>query len=203
MKTITYLTVLQRAAERAGKPREAIPTTDALMLRGYLTDALRHYWEAHPWCCLVPALAAVALTGRVFSKAEGTVNEKGSILGVYSANPETTTRYRALSFTERDGAVWVDTSLASVYVEWQLPVTDLDAITVEATLNAQLLPAVLAPMLIHYAAGHLKRADLQYDAGNELIEYAETLLKQAIQREPPPPPWRVALRSNLGDRGTV
>lgn len=144
---------------------------------------------------IVPQGAASAEVGHtcVITKAE-----LGDVLGVYTANPRVTTRYRGVSFTEGDNTIWLDEGLALVFVEYMLPRIDLMSV-LDANLAATNLPAIFSNYLALRAAGHLLRSDSQFASGDEMLALGEAALVREIQRLPPAPAWRqVGLRRDFG-----
>src|SRR5438105_4551069 len=121
MKTVTYNDVLYRAAELAGRTRDKVPVSEAAMLRGFLAAELMEVWNVAAWPDLTENPEQVTVSDRSFSKREGAANEMGDILGVTTADPRTTTKFRNVSFEEGDGEVKIDAALSSVWVEWQTP----------------------------------------------------------------------------------
>lgn len=49
MKTVTYTSVLQKAAELTGRPYASLTVEEATMFRGFISTALRKAWEKFPW----------------------------------------------------------------------------------------------------------------------------------------------------------
>ena len=94
------------------------------------------------------------------------VVELGDILGIFTANPRTTTVFDELEWDEGNDIVRVTpldgyTSVpATVYVEYQLPTPDLLAIAA-GSLNTYELPFVLGAYLAHRGAAHLLTSDGQ------------------------------------------
>lgn len=188
MKTVTYAEILYQAAEAAGRTRDKIPTKEALMLQNFLATGLREIWNANfQWPELIPAITSTAAAAGSFSKNEGTANELGDILGVWTANPQTTTRYLALRFEERDGVVFLpDGGQTLVWVEYMLPCPNLTELSGQTLLDYT-LPARLRNYLAFSAAGNLLRSDGQIAHGNEMFDLAKRDLAIEAARVAPVP----------------
>lgn len=181
MRTCTYLDVLNLAGELAGRTRDKLPTAEATMLQGFLGIELLKVWNAAQWPFLIPAPQAVAVDGtRGFSKNEGTANEIGDVLGIYTADPTQTTKFRRVDWDEQDDRIVIAESLAQVYVEYVLPATDLVTIGAGA-LDATTLPLGFKAYLGMKAAGYLMNADVA-GSGNGWLALAETHLAGELNR---------------------
>ncbi len=185
MKTVLYYDVLYWAAELAGRPRDKVPPSEFTMLMGFVGTDLMNLWNAQPWPELIPDPVQVSPVNRQFAKNEGDDNEMGDILGVYTANPLITTRFRSLEFEEGDNAVRLAEAVAPVWVEYMLPAVDLTAATPE--LSGFPIPRRFAAYLKLRGAGHLLRADGQTAAGDEFLGLAESALRAEINRLVPVP----------------
>lgn len=72
MIAVLYSDVLNRAAETAGRTRDKLPVSEALMLQGFLAVELQKLWNQALWPELLPDPLAVGVSGnRQFSKNEG------------------------------------------------------------------------------------------------------------------------------------
>jgi hypothetical protein len=114
----------------------------------------------------------------------------GDILGVWTANPQATSRYQALRFEEQDGHVFLpDGGQASVWVEYMLPCPDLNAFNAatEPTLLAYKIPVRFRNFLAWTAAGHLCRADGQMAQGDEFLALGQSEIMVELRRLTPVP----------------
>lgn len=189
MRTKTYAQIKTLAADLAGRPRDKLPTSEAAMLRTFLAAELADLWEREAWPELCDHLEQITLDGNdCFSLREGDSDEIGRVLWIGDLNPLTNagpTRLR--DFTRLDDRVNVNTSLASVWVDWQTPAPDLmaSAYDVEATLNAYTLPErFYLPLAWRGAALLLAEEDPQRAATYRNAADTE-LLKQAARIKPP------------------
>lgn len=117
-----------------------------------------------------------------------TGGEIGDILGVWTADPRTTTRFRAIPYEEGDGIIQLFEDRDVAWVEYQVPPDDLMSVP-DADLDEWAIPERFANILAYQAAGSLLRADGKYEAGNEFIAMAERILAEQTQRLRPPRRW--------------
>lgn len=180
MKTTTYNDILYQAAEFAGRTRDKLPPSEAVMLQGFLATEIRDLWQgSYQWPELIPDIKAVVTTNGTFSKNEGDpANEMGDILGVWTNNPQTTTSYLGLRFNEQDDQVRIEDGGGTVYVEYMLPRPDL--MTVD-TGNYR-IPDRFRNFLAYMAAGNLVRADGQMAQGDELLAKAQSAITSELRR---------------------
>lgn len=120
-----------------------------------------------------------------------TGGEIGDILGVWTADPRATTRFRAIPWEEGDGVIQLFEDRTTAWVEYQAPPIDLLSVN-DADLDEYEIPERFANILAYQAAGSLLRADGKYDAGNEYMAIAERLLAEESQRLRPPRRWTTA-----------
>jgi hypothetical protein len=189
MKTTTYGDIKNLAAELTGRTRDNLPTQEAAMLLAFAAVELPTLWNLQCWPELNPAPLQVSVTSRLFSKNEGEEDEIGDVLGVFAANPGTTTRARAVGFSEIDGSVRIDESLGTVYVDYMLPAPDL--LEVESDELAEYeIPARFKMILAYLMAENLLRADGDLAGAGVFHGLAEARLNSEINRLPPAPWWR-------------
>lgn len=168
MNTITYNEMLYRAAEAAGRTRDKIPVSESTLLKSVFAHELRQIWTSYDWNQLIPEPLAVTVSDRKFANpytdAEAVETTFGDILGVYSANPRTSTKARPLDWYQSDGYIHIapdgqDVSEGgTVYVEYMLPPTDLLAVAAE-DLGTTEIPQFLANYLAERGAAQLLVAD--------------------------------------------
>lgn len=127
MKTVTYQQIKNLATELAGRTRDKLPTKEATMLRAFFAAELVDIWNREAWPELVPDFEAITVASGTFSKREGAANEMGDILCIYEqGSPQTTNQVTAVEdWVEADDEVRLVTQQSTVYVEYQLPPTDL------------------------------------------------------------------------------
>lgn len=157
-----------------------LPDSENLMLALTFANELPDLWNREAWPELCDNLEAMTLTNGVVTKREApTANPQGDILGVYTADPQSrTTGWQALDFVEGNSRIQVQTILDSVYVDWQLPPTELDDLTA-AELTAIELPVRFRLPLALLGAAALLDAE---DAGKAAAYRARCereLIKQA------------------------
>lgn len=70
MRTVEYQTILNHAAELAGRSRNKLPTEERAMLRGYLAAYLTTLWTAEAWPELM-VLEECAVANRQIDRREG------------------------------------------------------------------------------------------------------------------------------------
>jgi hypothetical protein len=109
----------------------------------------------------------------------------GDVLAVWSANPLTTTRYRAVEWDEGDNAIRIYEGLAQVWVEYMLPRPDLMSVAA-GSLPTYKLPARFSNYLALRAGGLLLNSDSQNAAGTVFLGLAESALAAEIRRTPIP-----------------
>ena len=203
MKTVTYEEIVNRACEAAGRGRSKLPAAESSLLRSALAIDLRRVWNGVDWPELIPDPAETAVTDGEFSKAEGTDDELGDILGIYSANPRSTTIYDEVGWDEGDGVVRVHNAddgsgYSTVWVESMLPCPDL---TVDAelglsggeTVDDYEMPARFAAWLAERGAAHLLTADGATVLAGVHFGLAESYLNAELERITRPP-WRDKLK---------
>jgi hypothetical protein len=182
MKTVTYNDIMFAAAEVAGRTRDKIPPSEAIMLQAFLATALRDIWQgAYQWPELIPAIVSVQTTNRVFSKQEGNAGEMGDILGVWTNNPQVTTSYVMCRFYEQNDAVQLEDGGGTVWVEYMLPRPDLMQVPANQ-LAAYAIPDRFRNYLVYVAAGNLVRADGQMAQGDEILALAQSEISTEIRR---------------------
>lgn len=120
-----------------------------------------------------------------------TGGEIGDILGIWTADPRATTRFRTIPWEEGDGQIQLFEDRATAWVEYQVPPIDLLTV-VDADLDEYDIPERFANILAYQAAGSLLRADGKFEAGNEYMLIAERLLAEESQRLRPPRRWNTA-----------
>jgi hypothetical protein len=114
--------------------------------------------------------------------------EIGDILGIWTADPRATTKFRGIPYEEGDGVIQLFEDRTTAWVEYQTPPPDLLSVE-DADLDDYEIPARFANILAYQAAGSLLRADGKYAAGNEYMVMAERLLAEESQRLKPPRRW--------------
>lgn len=189
MRTCTYIQIQNLAAELAGRTRDKLPPSEATMLLGFIAVELDQLWNSQAWPELNPDIEAITVTNRQFSKREGDADEIGDVLGIYSANPATTTRFRSVGFSEIDETVRIDESLASVYVDYLLPAPELLEVAA-AALDATEIPLRFKKILAFRAGAFLRGIDGQLEMAGSLLGVASSALADELRRLPPEPPWR-------------
>lgn len=191
MLSVPYSDVQNRAAELAGRTRDKLPVSEALILQQAAAVALEEIWNKAAWPELIPPLVNVAPTGTPigFSKNEGagaTGGEMGDILLLLTADPRATTQCRAVGFTEGDNIVYPTEQIASLFVEYVLPAPDLTDYT-----TAQLAAATVPKRFRNYVALHAAAHLLLPEGGDpRLMALAEAALQHQLNRLPPQPWWR-------------
>jgi len=117
-----------------------------------------------------------------------TGGEVGDILGIWTADPRATTRFRAIPYEEGDGVIQLFEDRETAWVEYQAPPPDLLSV-LDQDLDEYDIPERFANILSYQAAGSLLRADGKFEAGNEYMAMAERLLAEESQRLRPPRRW--------------
>ena len=198
MKTITYAEIINRACEAAGRTRDKLPASEATLLKSVLAFELRKIWHAADWPELVPAIASQTVASNAFSKGEGTEDEIGDVIGVYTADPRTTTIYEEVEWDEGDNTVRLHPTEYcraipdTVYAEYMLPCPDLLEVAAD-DLDDYEIPRRFASWLAARAAGHLLTADGQPALAGVQFGLAESYLADELARVTRPP-WRMRLR---------
>lgn len=152
MRTIPYSEIKLLAADLAGRPRDKLPVSEALMLRAYFAAELPDLWRREAWPELCDHIEAVSLdANNCFDTREGDANEMGDILAIIvGGNPMTNSMVTVLdktSYTRLNDRVNVTSAAAGdLYVDWQTPPPDLLdntdlGIANDAALDAYELPA--------------------------------------------------------------
>ena len=185
MRTVTYLQIRNTAADLAGRPRDRLPDGEIQVLRAFFASELADIWTREAWPELCDHLESVTLASKMFSLREGAADEMGDILAIIEGgDPRTTTAVsKVAGWTRLDNRVNVVTNYASVYVDWQTPVTNLMATTydTEATLNALTLPQRFhLPLAARGAALLLAEEDVIRAAALRTFADVE-LAKQAVK----------------------
>jgi hypothetical protein len=127
----------------------------------------------------------------------------GDVLGVWTANPQTTNRYYALRFEDEGNQLWLpDGAQATVYVEYMLPCPDINALTGSA-LTSYTIPTRFRNFLAWSAAGHLCRADGQVAQGDEFLALAQSEILVELRRLTPVPRRPVRQRDLINDTKDV
>lgn len=193
MKTTTGGDILNLAAELADRTRDNLPTSEATMLRTFISTELPDLWNREAWPELCDNLASVSLDeNKCFDLNEGEAGEIGDILGIYDADPRTTTVVSSITnFTRLDNRVNVVTSLASIYVDWQDPAPDMSSLSV-SDFAAYELPLRLKLPLALKGAAHLLRTEDPQRAAQYLSMADAELIKQATRLDRP---WWRTLRT--------
>lgn len=263
MKTVAYSDVLYRAAELAGRTRDKVPVSEALMLRGFLAAELAEVWNMHPWPELIPGIAELSVTARRSSigwyfTARGdtdgngkafiatnsehrlldgmtvrivndpsgvmngtktiTINTEssfwvdvppgqpvieapdlwvwvwfsdavGDVLGIYSADPYTTTRCRALEYLRDEQGFRFFEELSQAWLEYMLPAPDLMAVA-DANLMSYPVPETFSNYIAQRAASWLLKSDGQELSAQTMAGLAERTLSNKVQRLPAAPWYR-------------
>jgi hypothetical protein len=168
VNTITYNEMLYRAAEAAGRTRDKIPVSESALLKSVFAVELLQVWTSSDWNALIPEPLAVTVSDRKFANpytdAQAVTTTFGDILGVYAANPRTSTKARPLDWYQSDGYIHLAPDGQAigdggvVYVEYMLPPTDLLAVAA-ADLGATQIPRFLANYLAERGAAQLLVAD--------------------------------------------
>ena len=224
-----YTSVRDQALSLAARSPSAAPATELAMVRAYISDALRLAWIGALWpeTLTLEAVTATATTpdtpadpttattvsaAILIDRRIGQVNEIGDVVGMYSANPQTTTLWRDLDWeysglssiliTDRNNLVtffWTPDGLGSgswsvptpltVYLEWQAPAPDLMVLS-DTALAALTIPTRMANYCAYRAAGQLFRGDGQHEAGAEYMAQAEGLLADELTQIKLPPRHR-------------
>lgn len=209
MKTVTYATIQELAAECAGRPENRLQASEATLLRAFLALRLGDLWAREQWPELCDHLEAVTLDDtNAFSKREGSPDEDapemGDILNLFvGGDPRVTsgvTRLPPDRWVEGDARVLVLTPPGggALYVEWQTPCPDLlddDALGIGAaegddytSIDEYPLPARFKLPLAYLGASHLLAEE---DPG--LSDRYRGLAEQELQRQASrlhPPWWR-------------
>ncbi len=200
MKTVIYNNVLFRAAELAGRTRDKLLTSESTMLLGFIAAELNVLWHSVAWpelCDNIASYTPVNNSGvTTVTKNEGNPGEIGDVLGVWTDDPRVTTKARYVKFSEGNGQIYILEALATVWIDWQLPVTDLLAISDPNTLANTALPARFFLPLALKAAGWLLQSDGEVAAGSALKAAGEQeLARQGADVQNPR--WReVRVRGN-------
>lgn len=272
MITALYSDISNRAFELAGRTRDKIPPSEAVMMQGFIQADLQDVWNKLPWPDLTPDPISVAPnSNRQFSKGEGnaplkltapyqfTANanstdgstavltasatiftsgqvlngavvtggdgafifdgtftitadssttfhytlpsggiipippfgsngltvtvmpELGDVLGVFTANPNVTTRYRDIEFEEGPGVIRILESLANVFVEFMLPRPDISTLSGSALSNFT-IPARFSNYLAMRGAGLLLNSDGMNAQGGVFLGLAERALSGEMER---------------------
>jgi hypothetical protein len=202
MKTVTYNELKLTVADLVGLDRTSIPTKISTLILGFASLELLQLWNSQPWPELVPDIATVTVTNRSFSKSEGGGSEMGDILGVYTANPLTTTKFRTLGFEEADNKVRVDESIATVYVEYMLPATNLMEISA-GSLAATTLPLRFKSILAHKCAAYYFTSLGNASMAQAHMALAELALAHEVARLSVPERRRLSARTGYGRPTTV
>lgn len=196
MKTITYNELLYRAAEAAGRTRDNIPTPESTLLKSSFALDLPKIWNGFDWNELIPDPVSVTVADRAFSKNEGDNDEMGDILGVYTVDPRTTSKWVSLEFHEGDNTVRLppqSTTLPdTVFVEYMLPCTDILAIAA-GDLGATTFPLKFAGWLAERGAAQLLTADGDTGLAGAHFGLAESALASEAARITRPL-WRRTIR---------
>lgn len=189
MKTTTYETIKNLAADLAGRPRGKLPTSEATMLRTFFAVELPDLWQREAWPELCDNLEQVTLDSEgCFDLREGDADEMGDILAVIvGGNPLVTTQVTKLDpaqVTRLDGRVNVPASAvdAALWVDWQLPCPDLLDSDLDATLDATTLPkrfelalAMRGAALLLSEEDPMRAAALRSAADVELAKQAQRI----------------------------
>lgn len=144
MKTVTYAQIKNLATDFAGRTPDNLPTSEATMLQTFFAAELADIWNKEVWPELCDNVVSAAVSASVFSKNEGAAGEMGDILGVWDADPRSTSSgANRLEFTEGNGQVRIFSNEGSVWVDYQSPATDLlsTAYSAASALSAVTLPA--------------------------------------------------------------
>jgi hypothetical protein len=144
LKTVTYSQIKNLATDFAGRTPDNLPTSEATMLQTFMAAELADIWNKEAWPELCDNVTAVTVSANVFSKNEGAAGEMGDILGLWDADPRSTSvGAQRVEFVEGDGQVRVLSGEATVWVDFQDPLTDLlsSAYSAASALNAVTLPA--------------------------------------------------------------
>lgn len=215
MKTITYQNLQDNAAEMAGRPRDKLPVSEQAMLLNFFAYELKTMWNQCAWpelCDNLQSYTPVNTNGVLtISKNEGTAQEIGDVLWVGTADPRNTGGPRAhtLDFETGNGQIYLLNPLCVpqgvVWVDWQLPPTDLLAVSLNPTtaqptlgnaanpftLAGTLLPArFFQPLSMKAAAklltidGELQKAGALESMANQQIDW------MSAQPEMKMPKWR-------------
>lgn len=194
MRTVTYSQIKTLAADLAGRPRDKLPTSEALMLRAFFASELPDIWNREAWPELCDHLETVSLDANgCFDPREGDADEMGDILAIIVGNdPRLTNDVTIIpreQYTRLDDRVNVlaDVSSGSLYVDWQTPAPQLlaSAYDTEATLNALTIPERFYLPLAHKGAAYLL-ADEDPLKANLYKSVADAeLLKQAARLRKP------------------
>lgn len=196
--TITYGTIWNLAVRLSGRPVANVPLEEEAMLQTFFAAELPDLWVKEAWPELCDNLLAVTLTAGVFSKNLGAAGEIGDILGVFTLDPRATPgwqRFPASRIVEGNGQVRVATSLATVWVDYQLPVPDLlDPALTEATLMASVLPSRFRLPLAFRGAAHLLATEDPLLANKYLTLAENELQQQASHPSMTKPYWRTEVR---------
>lgn len=182
-----------KAAELAGRTRDKIPVSEATILLGFIASDLLEIWNMQAWPELVPDPEQMAVTDRRIGKRLGLATELGDVLGVFTANPLATTRYRHVEWEEADGFIRVHGSNALLWVEYMLPAPDLLNVAA-ADLEATTIPRRFGNYLSMRAAGQLLGADGDTQTGAAWVNLAEQAMTREVNRLAPAPAHRRAPR---------
>ena len=161
---ITYEQIWDLAVSMAGQTQDNVTEKDSVLMQVFLAGELPDLWNKEAWPELCDNLTQVSLANNAFSLNQGDPNEMGEILGLYPQDPRNPShgwdRIRPDRYWTGDGQVYVDTGLAQIWVDYQLPVPDLlDPSLIgqnnEAALMAVTLPNRFRLPLAYRGAGHL------------------------------------------------
>ena len=113
------------------------------------------------------------------------------VLGVYTANPLTTTKFAPVPWEETDNGVSVQTTLESVWCEYLVTPTVLRDVAA-ADLEETEIPERFASILAYRAAANLLLADGAESQAAALMALAERAYQDEVSRLRTPRRWLVA-----------
>lgn len=198
MKTVTFQTVMNLAAEYAQRTRDKLPAKEQVMLHGFIAADFDTLFNSQPWAFLIPDFAELPVVNSKLVLDEDTY---GDILAVTTRNPH---QHRGncgshLEYSEgNDGAdnrvLWLESNLTSVWVEYMQPYPGtawpaLDELTLAAFLAAT-CPREWTQILARQAAASLLQADSNPSDAGVQLGLAQRDLEAAIVRFCPTPSWR-------------
>lgn len=193
---ITYELIWNLAVQLAGRTPDNVPVAEEIMLQAFFAAELPDLWNKEAWPELCDNITAINLTNGVFSKNLGGANEIGDVLAVFTLDPRNTPgwmRFPPNRIVEANGQVYVETSLGTVFVDYQLPVPDLlDPSLTEETLMATALPARFRLPLAFRGAAHLLASEDPVMSAKYQALAEQELARQAAKLEKPY--WRTEVR---------
>lgn len=123
MRTLTFSSILNGAAQLAGLDRDNLSTTEFRRLRDFADGRLAVAWEGEYWPALI-RVASAAVTSTDDIETAPFPADAGEILGVYNKNPRASTKAAAQAWSiYDDGAaryIQLRDTVTPVYVEYRI-----------------------------------------------------------------------------------